>query len=193
MLALSGLEGGKTLEISWKWTAYWGGCGWFTLRHNMHFDKSLFLSQGPLLNLFLFWTGARMGRSRRLATAPFGRMGSRAPPFSPSRWRPGATALLPPLGWGRGRVGPLPGRGALSRPGAGSGVWPRARSRSGTGWASRAGPGPRPRTGAGGARGRAGAGRAGAALLFLDGLLFLVAGVQVVLWQVTTFLIIIII
>lgn len=51
---------------------------------------------------------------------PFGRMGSRAPPFSPAGRGPGATALLSPLGWGGSRSGPLPWRGALSRPGAGS-------------------------------------------------------------------------
>lgn len=51
---------------------------------------------------------------------PFGRTWSRTPPFSPSRWRPGATALLSPLRWGGGWAGPLLWRGALSRPGAGS-------------------------------------------------------------------------
>lgn len=51
---------------------------------------------------------------------PFGRTGSRPPSLSASRRGPGAAPLLSPLRGGREGAGPLLGRGALSRPGAGS-------------------------------------------------------------------------
>lgn len=51
---------------------------------------------------------------------PFGRTGSRPPSLSASRRGPGAAPLLFPLRGGGGGAGPLLGRGALSRPGAGS-------------------------------------------------------------------------
>lgn len=54
-------------------------------------------------------------------------------------------------------------------------------------------PGPRPRTGAGGAWRGAGARGTGAAALFLRRFVVLVAGIQVVLWQITVFIILFIV